>query len=46
MSKLNLDHLDKDLIRLLKQDGRTPTAHLAERLEVTTPTIRSRMKSL
>lgn len=46
MSKLILDNLDKNLIRLLKLDGRVPTAHIAERLEVTTPTVRSRMKAL
>ncbi|BBO68341.1 transcriptional regulator [Desulfosarcina alkanivorans] len=46
MDKPKLDNLDKDLIRLLKVDGRLPTAHIAERLEVTTPTVRSRMKAL
>ncbi len=46
MPKLNLDNLDKDLIRQLKSDGRTPTAHIAERLQVTTPTVRTRMKAL
>lgn len=46
VSKLNPDKLDKDLIRLLKVDGRAPTAHIAEKLEVTTPTVRSRMKAL
>ena len=46
MSKLTLDDLDKKLIRLLKTDGRAPTAHIAEKLAVTTPTIRSRMKAL
>ncbi len=46
MTKLKLDNLDKDLIRLLKVDGRVPTAHIAQRLEVTTPTVRSRMKAL
>lgn len=46
MTQVKLDNLDKDLIRLLKVDGRMPTAHIAERLDVTTPTIRSRMKAL
>jgi Lrp/AsnC family transcriptional regulator, regulator for asnA, asnC and gidA len=44
--KLNLDTLDKNLIRLLKQDGRVTTAQIATKLEVTTPTVRSRMKAL
>ena len=46
MSKLNLDHLDKALIRLLKVDGRAPTARIADKLDVTTPTVRTRMKAL
>lgn len=46
MSKRNLDNLDKDLIQLLKADGRATTAHIAKRLGVTTPTVRSRMKAL
>lgn len=46
MSKLILDNLDKNLIRLLEVDGRVPAAHIAEKLKVTTPTIRSRMKAL
>ena len=46
MPKLNLDTLDKNLIRLLKQDGRVTTAQIATKLEVTTPTVRSRMKAL
>lgn len=46
MLKPNLDHLDKNLMRLLTADGRLPTAHIAERLQVTTPTIRTRMKAL
>jgi Lrp/AsnC family transcriptional regulator for asnA, asnC and gidA len=44
--KRNLDNLDKDLVRLLKQDGRVTTAQLANRLAVTAPTVRSRMKAL
>jgi len=43
---LNLDNLDKNLIRLLKQDGRVSTANIAKKLEVTTPTVRSRMRAL
>jgi Lrp/AsnC family transcriptional regulator for asnA, asnC and gidA len=46
VAKISLDNLDKDLIRLLKMDGRTPTAHMADRLNVTTPTVRARMKAL
>ena len=46
MVNFTLDNLDRDLNRLLKMDGRTPTAHIADRLKVTTPTVRSRMKAL
>lgn len=46
MAELKLDNLDKNLIRLLKVDGRVPTAHIAQRLKVTTPTIRSRLKAM
>jgi Lrp/AsnC family transcriptional regulator for asnA, asnC and gidA len=46
MPVLNLDNLDKNLIRLLKQDGRVTTAHMANTLAVTTPTVRSRLKAL
>ena len=46
MGKLILDQLDKQLIRLLKGDGRMPTAHLADQLAVTTPTVRSRLKTM
>ncbi|MBW2092132.1 MAG: Lrp/AsnC family transcriptional regulator, partial [Deltaproteobacteria bacterium] len=41
-----LSALDKDLIRLLSQDGRMPTGEMAQNLEVTNPTVRSRMKAL
>ncbi len=46
MPKLNLDILDKKLVRLLKQDGRVTMAHMANRPEVTAPTVRSRIKAL
>jgi Lrp/AsnC family transcriptional regulator, regulator for asnA, asnC and gidA len=46
MSKRNLDNLDKDLIRLLRHDGRLTTAHIADKLDISTPTVRSRMKAL
>lgn len=40
------DRLDKEMVRLLMADGRMPTAKIAEKLAVTTPTVRSRMKAL
>lgn len=41
-----LSALDKALIRLLSQDGRMSTGEIAQNLEVTNPTVRSRMKAL
>ena len=46
MADTNPDRLDKDIIRLLMADGRLPTACIAEKLNVTTPTVRSRIKAL
>ena len=44
--KKNLDSLDKELISLLSKDGRTPVSDLVAHLDVTTPTVRSRIKNL
>jgi Lrp/AsnC family transcriptional regulator for asnA, asnC and gidA len=41
-----VDNLDKNLIRLLGVDGRAPTARIAEKLDISTPTVRSRMQAL
>lgn len=41
-----LDELDKKIIRLLSDDGRAAPATIAERLGVTAPTVRSRIKAL
>jgi Lrp/AsnC family transcriptional regulator for asnA, asnC and gidA len=46
MPKITLDALDKKIIRLLTEDGRISVGKMAQRLEVTPPTVRSRMKSL
>jgi Lrp/AsnC family transcriptional regulator for asnA, asnC and gidA len=40
------DRLDKKIVRLLMADGRMQTSQIAEKLAVTTPTVRSRMKTL
>jgi DNA-binding Lrp family transcriptional regulator len=42
----NLDALDNEIIRLLIADGRMPIGELAKKLNVTAPTIRSRIKIL
>jgi len=46
MKKKNLDALDNDIIRLLTEDGRMPIGDMATRLNVTAPTVRSRIKAL
>ena len=46
MDKPVLDALDNEIIRLLTEDGRMPIGKLAKKLNVTAPTIRSRIKIL
>jgi Lrp/AsnC family transcriptional regulator for asnA, asnC and gidA len=46
MSKTVLDALDYEIIHLLTEDGRMSTGEMAKRLEVSAPTIRSRVKIL
>ena len=46
MEKTVLDELDNQIIRLLTEDGRLPIGELSKNLNVTAPTIRSRMKIL
>ena len=46
MKKKILDCLDNEIIRLLTEDGRMPIGDMAERLNVTAPTVRSRIKNL
>ena len=46
MDKTNLDTLDNEIIRLLTENGRMPIGEMSKRLNVTAPTIRSRIKNL
>ena len=46
MKKKSLDSLDNEIIRLLTEDGRMSIGDMAERLNVTAPTVRSRIKNL
>ena len=46
MDKANLDTLDNEIIRLLTENGRMPIGEMSKSLNVTTPTIRSRIKNL
>lgn len=46
MNKRKLDNLDKQLIQFLNEDGRMASKELAKKLNVSAPTVQSRMKSL
>ncbi len=46
MDKKRLDTLDYEIIRLLTEYGRMPIGEMAKKLNVTSPTIRSRIKAL
>jgi DNA-binding Lrp family transcriptional regulator len=46
MDKINLDTLDNEIIRLLTEHGRMPIGEMAKKLNVTSPTIRNRIKDL
>jgi Lrp/AsnC family transcriptional regulator for asnA, asnC and gidA len=46
VDKTNLDTLDNEIIRLLTENGRMPIGEMAKKLDVTSPTIRNRIKDL
>lgn len=46
MDRQYLDTLDNDIIRLLNRHGRMPIGEMTKALNVTAPTVRSRIKSL
>ena len=46
MDKTSLDNLDNKIIRLLTENGRMPIGEMAKKLNVTSPTIRNRIKDL
>jgi len=46
MKNREIDHTDRRLIQLLAGDGRKPVRELAEELDVSIPTVQSRMKRL
>jgi Lrp/AsnC family transcriptional regulator for asnA, asnC and gidA len=46
VSETILDTLDNKIIRLLTENGRMPIGEMSKRLNVTAPTIRSRIKNL
>ena len=46
MTKNNLDAIDKQLICKLSEDGRLKAGKIGEHLNITSPTVRSRLKAL
>jgi len=46
MDNTNLDELDNEIIKLLAEAGRMPIGEMAKKLNVTSPTIRNRIKGL
>ena len=46
MKENELDALDKRLIKVLTKEGRLPSGNIAERLDITPPTVRSRIETL
>ena len=46
MAKTNLDTLDNETIRRLTENGRMSIGEMANKLDVTSPTIRNRIKDL
>ena len=46
MDKINLDSLNNEIIRLLTENGRMPIGEMKKKLDVTSPTIRNRIKEL
>jgi len=46
MEDKRIDDLDRQLIKLLSVDGRMPAKEIAKNLEVSAPTIQSRVRSL
>jgi Lrp/AsnC family transcriptional regulator for asnA, asnC and gidA len=46
VDKINLDTINNKIIRLLTKYGRMPIGEMAKKLNVTSPTIRNRIKGL
>ena len=46
MSKAMLDSTDRELLALLREDARAPTAELARKLQLSRTTVQSRMERL
>ncbi len=43
---MKIDKVDKEILRLLQHDGRLPTSHIAEKLNISIPTVTERIKKM
>ncbi len=43
---MKIDKVDKKILRLLQHDGRLPASHIAEKLDISIPTVTERIKKL
>ncbi|MCG8639764.1 MAG: Lrp/AsnC family transcriptional regulator [Desulfobacterales bacterium] len=46
MTNKKIDRIDRELIKLLSEDGRMPAKELAKKLDVSAPTVQSRLSAL
>ena len=46
MNNDNIDDIDRQLIKLLAEDGRMPAKEIAKQLKVSAPTVQSRLSTL
>lgn len=46
MTNKKIDGIDRELIKLLSEDGRMPAKELAKKLDVSAPTVQSRLSAL
>jgi len=43
---MKIDKVDKKILRLLQYDGRLPASHIAEKLNISIPTVTERIKKM
>ena len=43
---MKIDKVDKEILRLLQHDGRLPASHIAEKLNISIPTVTERIKKM
>ena len=43
---MKIDKIDKEILKLLQYDGRLPASHIADKLNISIPTVTERIKKL